>query len=360
MTPRNTDRCLKLIHQSLCTFGLDLEGLTVLTEAASGYYMLTPFIAALAGAARVYLIAKDSRFGRADDVLRHTLSLAAEWNVDRKLSVFHKNDKQVWDQLDIVTNLGFVRPIDRSFVQNLNRRAVIPLMWETWEYRPEDLDLEACRAKGICVLGTNEDIPELRTHEYVGKIAVKLLYSEDIEILGCRILVIGNGSFGYRVKHALEKAGAAVNLYGSRKLAGRERLYAQLERADAIVIAEHEDRRMLVGNGGMLTAREIKEINPAIVVAHICGNIDIESIRCAGIRCVPDPIAKVGYMSKTTDYLGPKPLIDLHAAGLSVGQHLAQARKSGCEPFEAESHVLRTIRWAQGFPGYHLKREKAA
>ena len=58
-------------------------------------------------------------------------------------------------------------------------------------------------------------------------------------------------------------------------------------------------------------------------------------------------------MSVGTDYLGPKPLIDLHTAGLKVGHSLHLARRAGLSAFDAEMQVLSESDLAQGFPGYH-------
>jgi hypothetical protein len=46
----NLNRIKRLINKSILDFSLDLSGFYVLTEAASGYYMFTPIIAALAQA----------------------------------------------------------------------------------------------------------------------------------------------------------------------------------------------------------------------------------------------------------------------------------------------------------------------
>jgi hypothetical protein len=40
-------------------------------------------------------------------------------------------------------------------------------------------------------------------------------------------------------------------------------------------------------------------------------------------------------MTVTTDYLGPKPVIDLHAAGLKAGEVVARSRLAGLSCDEA-------------------------
>ena len=51
----------RIIRRWLKHFALNLEGLKVLTEAASGAYLYGPILAALASANKVYAVAADSR-----------------------------------------------------------------------------------------------------------------------------------------------------------------------------------------------------------------------------------------------------------------------------------------------------------
>src|SRR5438034_8191063 len=83
----NEPRVRWLMEKAIEAFELDLSGLVVLTEAATGYYQLTPLIAALAGADRVLALTRDSQFGPAVDVRDATLALAARWGVDERIEV---------------------------------------------------------------------------------------------------------------------------------------------------------------------------------------------------------------------------------------------------------------------------------
>ena len=56
----------KLVRQ-VKALQLNLKGKTVLTEAATGAYIVTPLIAALAGA-RVFAFSKTTRYGTVEDV----------------------------------------------------------------------------------------------------------------------------------------------------------------------------------------------------------------------------------------------------------------------------------------------------
>jgi len=347
----NEARIRRLIDQSISRFELDLTNFIVLTEAATGYYILTPMIAALAGAKKVVAITQNSRFGQVTDVQDLTEALASQWEIDDRIDViFSRKDKRICNA-DIITNLGFVRPIDKPFLQRLKPTAVIPLMWETWEFRPEDLDLNECRRLGIPVLGTNEHHPNLRTFEYIGYIALKLLFKLEVEVFQSKVVIVGSGKFLEQTKATMRSAGAYVTSLNTQNEGVLKSTVAKkaFHEADAVVVVEHHSRRMLIGPNGEIDADELYALNPGLVLAHICGGVDRKSLESIGIHCYPDTFAHPGYMSVATDYLGPRPLIDLHTAGLKVGEQLARARGEGLTGVQAEMTVLKQTSLAQAF-----------
>jgi hypothetical protein len=338
---RNEIRCRRLVEGAIGQFSLNLQDHIVLTEAATGYYILTPLIAALAGAKRVYALAGDSIYGTAQEASAATVDLAQHWDVkDRIVILFSRGDDRI-GAADIVTNLGFVRPLDPPFLKQLKHGVVIPLMWETWEYRSEDLDLKECRRLSIPVAGTNEHHSSVNTLYYVGKLAIKLLFELDIEVFRAHVLVVGGGEFGRTVCEALTSNGAHV---AQIQVIRGESLKSQkvqelVMNADALVMAEHQSREVLIGLQGQITAEELRALNPALVIAHISGGVNDQDLRSAGIPYLPKQSAPPGYMSVATDYLGPRPLVDLHTAGLKVGQAMAQAVHAGYSGTAAEERA---------------------
>jgi len=351
----NKARTLKLIKRAIETFQLELSGLTVLTEAASGYYMLTPMIAAIAGADNVVALTKKSRFGKANKIQQDTENLAQKWNIAERIQVIQSKQDKCIETADIITNLGFLRPLDAPFIKRLKDTAVIPLMWETWEFRPEDLDLDACRRKGIAVLGTNEHHKDLNIFEYIGPLTLKLLFRLDIEIHASVIVVIGSGEFAEIAERFLKLNGAAaVRLNPANHDCMRsQKTFSMLKEADAVVVIEHHNNRELIGNQGEINVQQLHQLNPGIAVAHVCGNVDREVLATAGVTCCPERFAPFGYMSVATDFVGPRPLIDLHTAGLRVGEVLARLRLKGMPAFEAEMKAIGSNLLVQGFTGYH-------
>jgi hypothetical protein len=325
----------RLADDLIGRYSLDLSGLRVLTEAASGSYLYTPLLAALAGAEQVFAWTRDSRFGSAGDVRADTERVAREWGVADRVEVTAGRPADHVRAADVITNSGFVRPIDSAMVQAMKPTAVVPLMWETWEFRDADLDLAACRAKGVLVLGTREGAPPCDMRGYAAAMGVKLAFELGVEVHRSRILLLGaQPTLGGPIHDALAALGAEVTWVGAPydDLAG-----VALEDLDAIIVAEHQSDVALLGGDG---ARLDPARNPSLAVGVVAGNVDADALRAAGVRVVPDHVRPAGYMSYQPSELGPLPVLDLYAAGLKVGQEMARARLAGLAGDDALAAVL--------------------
>src|SRR5579884_1842531 len=71
----NPLRLIRLMRAAIDRCGLDLSGLTVLTEAATGAYAVTGVLAAMAGA-EVYALAGGTAFATSEELDRLTRELA--------------------------------------------------------------------------------------------------------------------------------------------------------------------------------------------------------------------------------------------------------------------------------------------
>jgi len=349
----NELRCRRIVQQALNKFDINLSGLKILTEAASGYYVFTPIIGALAGAEKVFALTRDSKYGSVKIVSETTLSLAKKWGVDQKIDILLSRNKEKIGEADIVTNLGFVRPINKEFISWMKETAVIPLMYETWEFRDEDVDLAECKRRGIPVLGTNEHASELDTFSYIGPLAIKLAFELDIEVIHSNVIVVGGGAFGESTVKALKRLGANVTniLVNKGERLDDSCVLDKIMNSDLLIFVEYISRELLLGPHGQLSIGKLLQINPSISIVHIAGIVDGNVIEQSQIPHRPEKIGSPGHMSVTTDYLGPKPLIDLHTAGLKVGEAMARARLKGLPSEEAIQAALRSS------PAKYLERK---
>jgi hypothetical protein len=309
-------RARLLIDEIVHRLGLDLSGMVVLTEMASGQYVYTPLIAALAGASRVLAVVKDSEYGPIEEIISRGRTLAGLWGVHDHIEVVHALSASVIAQADIITNLGSVRPIDALFISHMKPGAVIPYMREAWEYRPEEVDLAECRERNIPVMGTFENYDDLGIFDFCGPLAVKMLLESGIEVKDDYIVVVSRDNFGDVISAYLRACGARVQ---------HVREAAQLDvgwvgRVDALLVACYRTDELIVGPGGWFEPATLAQYHPECTVVQFVGKVDAESLAMQRMRCVPDFTVGPHRMAQTLAVLGPRPVIDLHAAGLKVGE----------------------------------------
>src|SRR3954468_15425676 len=85
---------------------LNLKDKVVLTEAATGAYVVTPILAALAGA-KVYAFAKNTRYGTVEEVFEKTKNVYKDHS-DTSLDItfIDKITPGIIAEADIITNSG--------------------------------------------------------------------------------------------------------------------------------------------------------------------------------------------------------------------------------------------------------------
>ena len=77
-------RTARIVRRVVDETGLDLRGLDVLTEAATGPFAATAAMAAFAGADEVVALARDSSFGSAEDAFAATAGQARTTRENRR------------------------------------------------------------------------------------------------------------------------------------------------------------------------------------------------------------------------------------------------------------------------------------
>lgn len=317
----NVRRVATLIDKTIAHFKLDLSGLTILTEAASGPYVVTPIIAARAGASKVIALTRDSDYARAKTVIEQTRALEALCGIEDPVEIHTDRPPEVFAQADVVTNLGFVRPLDSHVISCMKPEAVIALMCEAWEIRPGDIDLHACREKGIDILGTNEDHPGLEVFSYIGWLCLKMLFDAQIEIHKSNVIVISSDKFGSVIEDRLKLN--KVKVTRAQGVPGQ-----LLAASDVLVIADYTREDEIIGVNGDISPRELARLAPDITVIQLAGRIDVRALQRLGLTVYPGIPLPGKRMAKTLAELGLRPVIELHAAGLKVGQIAFQNKKN--------------------------------
>jgi hypothetical protein len=314
----NTARLVGLVHAAVARCRIDLRGATVFTEAATGAYAVTPVLAALAGADQVYALGRSTCHGTVAEAAYQTRTLARESGVADRIEIVSEKCPDLLARSDVVTNSGHVRPIDRHTVSSMKPGSVVPLMYEKWELRPGEVDLGACRERGIHVAGTNERHPNVDVFSYLGILAVKLLADAGVANYRSRVLLVCDNPFAPFISSGLVSLGATVEanvaLVSETNLGG----------FDAILVATKPGSEVAIGPR---EAAFIARRDPGAVVAQLWGEIDRAALDGAGVSYWPKVGPKPGHMSVLPSAVGPEPIVRLQAGGLKVAEVLLRGTR---------------------------------
>ncbi|MEH2511632.1 hypothetical protein V1291_002986 [Nitrobacteraceae bacterium AZCC 1564] len=307
----SVSRLRTLMGRTIAATGLDLSGLTVLTEAATGAYAITPVIAAAAGAKRVYAFTKQTRYGTVADVKQQTLELASSAGVADRIEVLETIGPDVLQNVDIVTNSGHLRPLTAALIDQLPSHAVIALMFETWEFRPEDLDIEACWRRGIPVVGVNERHPAVDVFSFLGPLCLRQLHDCGLSGYSNRIALVCDNDFLGPLHAGLSSAGASVEIFGNVEAMYRDDW-------DAIVVALLPKAALLIG---VPEARHLAACAPAgAVVTQFFGDVDRIALTSNGLAVWPPTAPGLGHMGILLSEIGPEPIVRLQTGGLRAAE----------------------------------------
>jgi hypothetical protein len=307
-------RLVRLIEEAVDRCRLNLSGRTVLTEAASGPYAATAVLAAKAGA-DVYALARETPYATVPELTDATTGLARLAGVTARIEYAPAKSASLVGAADIVTNSGQVRPIDAELVAWMKPSAVVPLMYESWEYREQDVDRAACRSRGIAVAGTNERHPAVDVFSFLGPMAVKQLHDAGVALPGARIGLLCDNPFEPFITGYLRRCGSHV------VTAPRLTPAVLPPRCDAVLLAlRPRGEPVLAAAEATLLASEA----PAAVLVQYWGDADRTALAAAGVPVWPPDPPLAGHMGVLPSAIGPEPVVRLQAGGLKVAELLAR------------------------------------
>lgn len=323
---------IQKIHEAINRLNLDLSGKTVLTEAATGAYVVTPLIAAMAGA-RVFAYTRDTRYGTVEDVRRQTLELYHETGRSSEgLQVIDTLTPEIIASADIITNSGHLRPLDEKKLKFAKKGAVIPLMYEAWEWRDADLNLDFCKKNGLISGATNERHPDVDVFNYLGDMAIKLILDAGLSFQNNRFVLISNNDFGPFIAKKL----SAITTLAVCDLESRKHEYSGMpvtwagnfpeieipenfKNAEAVIFTAYPFVDTWIGEDSVITnAKLLSQLNNPYILRY-AGEIDTKSCTESRIRYFPQEV-KPGHMGVLPSAIGFDPIIRLQSGGLKAAE----------------------------------------
>lgn len=321
------------LSQIVKNLDLNLKNKTVITEAASGPYVVTAILAAIAGA-KVYAFSRDSSYGTVDQSFDQTRKVMQECDfMDLDIQLIEKLKPNIIAQADLITNSGYLRPLDKEKLKHAKDDLVIALMYEAWELRDTDLDLDYIRKRGFFLGATNERHPDVDVFNYLGDMTLKLIFDAGICPYNNRFILICNHDFGPYIAKVLGKncanllvidedihrekyLGMPVDWKGGFPEVSIPESYYD---AEAVIFTACPFDKEWIGNNHPLKLDNIKRQLRDPYILRYFGDLAVADLDKSDVRYFPAEV-KSGHMGVLPSAVGFDPIIRLQAGGLKAGE----------------------------------------
>jgi len=315
---------------------LNLKDKVILTEAASGAYVVTPILAGIAGA-KVYAYTKNSPYGTVKEVVENTTKIIESYHTSQlNINFIETLTPDIIAEADIITNSGHLRPLNKEKLKYAKDSLVIPLMYEAWEWREADMDINYIKERRFKIGATNERHPDIDVFNYLGDMAVKLIFASGSCCYKNKFVLICNNDFGPYIAKVISKICSGLGIIDkkeNRDLYNMENvtwlsnfpeinISSEFKSAEAIIFTAYPFDNPLLGVNMPVSATEIKNQFDNPFILRYAGDVDISSLDELGIKYYPDHV-KSGHMGIIPSEIGYDPIIRLQAGGLKVAEALA-------------------------------------
>jgi hypothetical protein len=322
---RNLKVKKKLMQDMIQKIGLSLNGYVVLTELGTNDFALTPILAHMSGAQRVIVWTRDTKFGTANEAITQFQNICTKLELNNIFEIrAMERPAQDIREANLITNLAMLRPLDAEFLSHIDpNNTAVSLMYDAWELREQDIDIEVCRQSGIRLCGVNESDPDFPIFKFIGPLAAKMVFMAGYEIMGNDIVIWSNDDFGLEIESFFQKMGANTTVLTS----DRDVLLTSIPKSDFIFFASYHEDRLLIsrGLGGIdcvLSLSELEQIGTYPGIIHLYGAIDPVGLADTGFTIFPQNVGFSKQMTQTLAEVGNIPMLRLMAAGLRAGQEI--------------------------------------
>ena len=319
-------RVLSAIKKYVAKLDLDLTGYSVLTEVGYGLYSYIPIIPLVAGAKRVMAWTRDSENERGDVNIKNCNSILEKLDFCGRIDFYNGAFEQTHlETADLITNSGFLRPLNQDKLKHVQDFAVIPLMYESWELRVQDIDIDYCKQRKIRVAGTNESHEKLQIFQQVGHLATKMIFEAGYEIFNNKIIIWSNDIFGKTIHDTL----FALKPKKIIRTSSFETVKKNISNTDYIFLCDYAEKRSF-NDESFFDFEALKKLNSDFGFIHLFGNIDNLKMKCHNIFLYPDQLGKAQQITFSLVHLGIEPFLALMVGGFKVGENLLKGNYEDC------------------------------
>jgi len=326
---------IEILKNTINELDIDLKNLVVLTEAANGSYSSTCILSLLAGA-KVYAFSKYTKYGSPKIVFKDIINILKNNNINGDIEFITKLSPNIISECDIITNCGQLRPLNNNLLKHTKQGVVIPLMYESWELRKNDIDIQYCIDNYISVAGTNECHPNVAVFDYLGEMAIKLIENSGVSAERNDFILISNNKFGSYIAKTLLKVCNRLGIIDTKmnknnyKFSNKcvwlsnfpkiniDRTFYNSKR---VIFTAYPFEKEWISASSTIKPQLLKDnlLNPFLL--RFAGDVNTNDLLTHKINYYPHNV-KSGHMGILPSCIGYEPIIRLQAGGLKVGQEL--------------------------------------
>lgn len=272
----------------------------------------------------MYAWTNDTRYGSGVNNILSSKKILKGLDLESSVEFFCGDfNKKHLQEADLITNSGFLRPLDKQKLSLLKKEAVISLMYEAWELRESDIDVNYVHKTGVKLAGVWEDHPDLSVFRHVGVLGVKMALEAGYEIYGNDIVVWSNDNFGTLIEREFKSLGArSVKLTTSFDV-----LSKGFENVDFVFICDYDESREY-GKEQFFDIEKLLSLNASFGVVHLFGKFSYESWKSRLEVIYPERDGHESRMTFTLGHVGLNPIINLQVGGFKVGEELLKGEYS--------------------------------
>ena len=297
------------VRSSIHRLDLDLSNHTVVTEAATGSYAVTAAAAAAAGA-EVHALAMDSPYGSRHQAIEDVEAVVESLGtIPGSIHFAAEKSALPIELATIITNSGFIRPIDAPTISRLSKSAVIALMYEAWEARQTDIDYGAAERHGIEIIGVNEHHPACDAFRFVGDLALYGIRVKKWPVRDAHITVFSDNAFGAAIEQALTANGATVVI--------RTTVEPERHQTDLVVVAMTPPGSTRRGANPDALSESIAATT-AYGCVQLWGDVSREALSREGIDVMPAHAPSPGHQGIPMTAAGDPAVVRLQLGGLAA------------------------------------------
>jgi hypothetical protein len=312
---------IRLIRQCIRHYKLDLTGYNVLLPVYSDEPALTPIMAGLAGAKRIFVM------GQEIEIVNRTAMFENELDLTAHITFLERENPQILSELDILLYGEGIPFIDGVFASNLNKDCIISMLPKNLDFNNTlGINAEECSRRNIKIIGVEPDNKNLSLYKHLAHVVTKRCSEAGVDVLGSKLLLISNGELSDNILSHLKNCGAQVYVAHTDNNQDKSYILKHLEEVDAVIVADYPLMSSLViGNEGFIRVEDILNVNPEVKIIHLAGKMQPNALSLNRISYWPNSIVQ-NTLNVNIKELGLRTSVEIVAASMKAAESLIKLK----------------------------------